>query len=196
MLSLHCTLYRPIFTMMPNSFAFTKLPSSGILAWVTELVAPVGPDVYGRRLDDGFRNQGEADELASRPRGPAEQRRSGFLGRLRSRRLRLRRPGRPLRHAVRPTMRTITVQEWVPEKYETCRTVYKEECTQEKYTAYRTECCAEQRTHQVTVYKSVCETHNETRCITKCIPVCEQRTRQQAGRDLLPGDDLHPPLRG
>jgi hypothetical protein len=85
-------------------------------------------------------------------------------------------PAAPCATPCAPAMRTVTVQEWVPEKYETCRTVYKEECTQEKYTAYRTECVAEQRTQQVTVYKSVCETHNETRCITKCVPVCEQRT--------------------
>ena len=85
-------------------------------------------------------------------------------------------PAAPCATPCAPATRTVTVQEWVPEKYQTTRTVYKEECVQEKYTAYRTECCAEQRTHQVTVYKSVCETHNETRCITKCVPYCEDRT--------------------
>src|SRR5271157_4662055 len=39
-----------------------------------------------------------------------------------------------------PTYRTVTCQEWVPEKYMTTRTVYHEECVQEKYTCYRTEC--------------------------------------------------------
>lgn len=75
-----------------------------------------------------------------------------------------------------PATRTVTVTEWVPEKYEATRTVYKEECVQEKYTGCRTECVAEQRTHDVTVYRSVAETHNETRCVTRCIPTVEDRT--------------------
>jgi hypothetical protein len=75
-----------------------------------------------------------------------------------------------------PVTRTITVQEWVPEKYETTRTVYKQECVQEKYTAYRTECTAEQQTRQVTVNKWVCETHNEVRTVCRSVPTYEERT--------------------
>jgi hypothetical protein len=74
-----------------------------------------------------------------------------------------------------PATRTVTVTEWVPEKYEATRTVYKQECVQENYTACRTECTMEQRTRDVTVYKSVAETHNETRCVTRCVPCVEDR---------------------
>ena len=75
-----------------------------------------------------------------------------------------------------PTMRTVTVQEWVPEHYQATRTVYKQECVPETYTACRTECVAQQQTQQVTVMKSVCETHNEVRTVCKSVPCYEERT--------------------
>jgi hypothetical protein len=94
-----------------------------------------------------------------------------------------------------PTMRTVRVKEWVPEKYETTRTVYHTEQRQENYTAYRCETVQEQRTrtcivnHYVpcqvekcrtvcvkvpcveerTTYKTVWKCVPETKCVRKCV---------------------------
>ena len=65
-----------------------------------------------------------------------------------------------------PTMRTVRVKEWVPEKYETTRTVYRTEQRQENYTAYRCETVQEQRTRTCVVNHYVpCQVE---RCRTVC----------------------------
>jgi hypothetical protein len=75
-----------------------------------------------------------------------------------------------------PAFRTITVNEWVPENYETTRTVYKTEYKTEKYTAYRTECVPETRKVSRTVTKLVPVVENQVRTTYKCVSSVENRT--------------------
>jgi hypothetical protein len=75
-----------------------------------------------------------------------------------------------------PAVRTITVNEWVPETYEATRTVYRPECVTEKYTAYRTECVTETRTRQVTCNRYVTEYVDKPFTTWTCVPTCETRT--------------------
>jgi len=75
-----------------------------------------------------------------------------------------------------PQTRTVTVQEWVPEKYETTRTVYTREQRQETYTAYRCETVQEERTRTCTVYHTVNEEKEVCRKVPVRVPCCEERT--------------------
>jgi len=75
-----------------------------------------------------------------------------------------------------PITRTITVNELVPECYETFRTTYRTECVQEAYTAYRTECVPETRTVTRTVVRTVPEWKDVCRTVYKCVPTTETRT--------------------
>ena len=172
-------MFFPHFAPLPNLFLFTKVPALGILAQVENKVAPVGPEGTGGDWNDGFRNHGEVGMSWLRVHAAVL---SGVV--LASSAAFVRADcgcaapaSAPCAApAAAPATRTVTVQEWVPEKYQTTRTVYKTECAQENYTAYRTECVAQQQTQQVTVYKSVCETHNEVRTVCRCVPSYEERT--------------------
>ncbi len=75
-----------------------------------------------------------------------------------------------------PPMRTVCVQEWVPQQYEAVRTVYKTECVQERYTAWRTECVPQTRTQVVTVNRMVPEWREEVRTVCTRVPCVETRT--------------------
>ncbi|SRR6266545_2237203 len=75
-----------------------------------------------------------------------------------------------------PAMRTIYVNECVPETYQTQRVVYRHECRTENYTAYRCESVPVTRERVVTSYQRVCEMRTEVRRTCVRVPVCEQRT--------------------
>jgi hypothetical protein len=87
-----------------------------------------------------------------------------------------------------PVVRTIQVQEWVPETYMTtvtryrtentqeAYTAYKMECVAEKYTSYRTECVSETRARTVSVNRLVPEVREVTSTVYTCVPTVEQRT--------------------
>ncbi len=78
-----------------------------------------------------------------------------------------------------PAYRTVHVQEWVPEQYQTTRTTYRTEWKEETYTAHRTETVPETRTRTVTVNKMVPETRMETRVRCVNVPSVEERTVMQ-----------------
>jgi hypothetical protein len=75
-----------------------------------------------------------------------------------------------------PQFRTVCVNEWVPEKYETTRTVYKQECVQEKYTAFRCESVPETRTRNVTTYEKVPVVQEVVKKVCVSVPHVEERT--------------------
>lgn len=79
-----------------------------------------------------------------------------------------------------PQYCTVTVNEWVPETYQTTRTVYRTEQRVETYTAYRTESVPEVRTRTFTVSRMVPETRTETRTVSVCVPTVEERTVMQS----------------
>jgi hypothetical protein len=74
-----------------------------------------------------------------------------------------------------PAMKTICVEECVPEHYTTTRTVYRTEKSIEKYTAYKCVSVPETRTRTCTVYEKVpvCETRTRTYCVS--VPCVEKR---------------------
>ena len=84
--------------------------------------------------------------------------------------------------------RTVYVNEWVPENYQTTRTTYKTEWRDEVYTSHKTEYVQETRTRNVTCYvnvqtmeeRDVCKYISvptvETRCVTKRVEVCKPVT--------------------
>jgi hypothetical protein len=75
-----------------------------------------------------------------------------------------------------PQFRTVCVNEWVPETYQTTRTVYKTEYKTENFTAYRCETVPEVRTRTVCFYTSVPEVKTLTRTVCTCVPTVEERT--------------------
>jgi len=75
-----------------------------------------------------------------------------------------------------PCFTTVTVNEMVPEYYESFRTVYKTEWREEAYTTYRTEMVPETCSRTVTFNKLVSTTVDELRTVTEYVPVCETRT--------------------
>jgi hypothetical protein len=85
-------------------------------------------------------------------------------------------PAAPAADPCAPQYRTVCVNEWVPETYQTTRTVYERVCRQEKYTAYRCECVPETKTRAVTVVRHVPEVKEVVRHVTVCVPVVEERT--------------------
>lgn len=85
-------------------------------------------------------------------------------------------PAAPAADACAPQYRTVCVNEWVPENYQTTRTVYDRVCTQEKYTAYRCEYVPETRTRTVTTYRQVPEVKEVVRHVCVQVPVVEERT--------------------
>jgi hypothetical protein len=82
----------------------------------------------------------------------------------------------PAAECAAPAYRTITVNEWVPETYETTRTVYRTQLVTQKYTAYRTECVPQTRTVSRTVTKLVPVVEERTRTAYKCVSAVENRT--------------------
>lgn len=75
-----------------------------------------------------------------------------------------------------PAMKTICVEECVPEHYTTTRTVYKKERVCEKYTAFRCESVPETRTRTCTVYDKVPCVETRTRTVCVSVPCVEERT--------------------
>jgi len=85
-------------------------------------------------------------------------------------------------------VRTVQVQEWVPETYKTTVTRYKTEnvaetytayktvCVPESFTAYRTECVSETRTRTVSINRMVPEEREVTSTVYTCVPTVEKRT--------------------
>lgn len=73
-----------------------------------------------------------------------------------------------------PAMKTIQVEECVPEYYKTKRTVHKMQQVEEKYTAYKCELVPEKR--KVTVWEKVPVEETRTRCVTVSVPCVEERT--------------------
>jgi hypothetical protein len=75
-----------------------------------------------------------------------------------------------------PAFRTITVNEWVPETYQTTRTTYRTEYVNQTYTAYRQECVPEKRIRTFTVNKMVTECVEQPCTNWVCKPCVETRT--------------------
>jgi hypothetical protein len=75
-----------------------------------------------------------------------------------------------------PAMKTICVEECVPEYYTTCKTVYRKEKVCEKYTAYKCIKVPENRTRCVTYYEKVPCVETRTRTVCVSVPCTEQRT--------------------
>ena len=86
----------------------------------------------------------------------------------------------PAKADCAPQYRTVCVNEWVPEKYETTRTVYRTEQKTETYTAYRCETVPETKTRTYQVCKMVPETREETRKVCVTVPTVEERTVMKA----------------
>jgi hypothetical protein len=85
-------------------------------------------------------------------------------------------PAAPAADPCTPQYRTVCVNEWVPETYQTTRTVYERVCREEKYTAYRCESVPETRTRAVTTYRQVPEVKEVVHQVCVCVPAVEQRT--------------------
>jgi hypothetical protein len=93
--------------------------------------------------------------------------------------------------AAAPAMQTVTVNEWVPETYETVRTVYKTQMVCETYTAFRTECVPVTKTRQVVCNRMVPEWRDEVRTVCVSVPTVETRTVMKKVVTCKPVTTIH-----
>src|SRR5262249_55630718 len=84
-------------------------------------------------------------------------------------------PHAPAAAPCAPAMKTICVEECVPEYYTTTRTVYRTEKVCEKYTAYKCVSVPETRTRTCTVYEKVPTVETRTRTFCVSVPCVEKR---------------------